>query len=296
MPIPALLCITLLAGLLWNVARKYYTDRTSSELSLSFIYNFVGCLVGTAVLLLMGGFGTASGYTLWMGLAFGGLTALQMIASIIAFRIGPMSYTSVFISFSTLISALSGVAFFGESLGWTQYVGIPLMLVSFVLAVDKQGEDKGFSFTWLLLSLLSFFTTGGIGIMQKVHGSSVYKEEINAFLVIAFATSAVVCGLVSLLLYFKEKKAGATYNCRALPFLIGTMVVGGASIAVANKLNLYLAGAMESAVFFPLVNGGGLVLTTLSALLLFRERLTKKKWVGLFLGIASVVCLCLPSA
>ena len=78
--------------------------------------------------------------------------------------------------------------------------------------------------------------------------------------------------------------------------MLGIMVAGGVCVAVNNKLNLYLSGVMDSAVFFPIVNGGGLVLATLAAVLLFREKLSKKQWIGVAFGIASVVFLCNPFA
>lgn len=53
---------------------------------------------------------------------------------------------------------------------------------------------------------------------------------------------------------------------------------------------------MDSAIFFPIVNGGGLVLTTLAAVLLFKERLSVKQWMGVAFGIISVVFLCNPFA
>ena len=62
-------------------------------------------------------------------------------------------------------------AFFGESLGVAQIAGILLMLISFTLA------------------------TGSIGVMQKVHQSSDFREELYAFLIIAFAVSAALCAL-----------------------------------------------------------------------------------------------------
>ena len=76
--------------------------------------------------------------------------------------------------------------------------------------------------------------------------------------------------------------------------MLGIMLVNGICVAINNKFNLYLSGVMDSAVFFPIVNGGGLVLTTLAAVLLFREKLSKKQWVGIVLGITSVVFLCNP--
>ena len=72
------------------------------------------------------------------------------------------------------------------------------------------------------------------------------------------------------------------------------MAVVGICVAVNNKLNLFLSGVMDSAVFFPLVNGGGLVLTALAAVLLFRERLSRKQWVGVLVGIVAVIFLCNP--
>ena len=76
--------------------------------------------------------------------------------------------------------------------------------------------------------------------------------------------------------------------------MLAIMIVSGVCVAVNNKFNLYLSGVMDSAVFFPIVNGGGLVLATLSAVILFKEKLSTKQWIGVILGITSVVFLCNP--
>jgi drug/metabolite transporter (DMT)-like permease len=44
---------------------------------------------------------------------------------------------------------------------------------------------------------------------------------------------------------------------------------------------------MPSAVFFPIVNTGGLILTLLAATLLFKEKLTRLQWIGIVLGLIS---------
>ena len=295
-----LLCISLVAGLAWNVFRKVYVARTPEGLTYSFFYNFAAALLCIATFLVWGGFGRASLFTVLMGVGFGLLNLTSMICNIWALKIGPMSYTTVIISFATLISAFSGVAFFNETLSWTQMVGIPLMLTSFVLAVDKSEDDKGFSLRWLGLSFAAFLTVGGIGIMQKLHGNSAYSEESNAFLVIAFLTVSISCAVVLALLREKGRTAKETglqlkWNKDTL-VLLACILLGGIAIAANNKLNLYLSAQMNSAVFFPIVNGGGLILTTLFAIVVFREKLTLKKWLGLFIGILSVLFLCIPSA
>lgn len=135
--------------------------------------------------------------------------------------------------------------------------------------------------------------------MQKVHQSSEYSGEINAFLFVAFVSSAIICATVGVVSRIKERPLcfedgdGAT-DKKTFAVLIACMLLSGLCIAVNNKLNLYLSGVMASAVFFPIVNGGGLVLTTLAAVILFKEKLTKKQIFGIIVGIGSVIFLCNP--
>ena len=300
MNIPLTLLLSLAATLGGGVAKKYYTEKVSTGLSTGFVFNAVSCLGATLVLLCWGGFGASSVFTTGLGILFGAVTAFQGIANIAALQVGPMSYTAVIISFSTLISALSGVAFFGESLGWIQGVGIAMMLGSFVLAIKKEKAEKKANFKWLALCLFTFAATGAIGIMQKVHQSSAYRDEMNAFLVTAFLSSAVFCAILAVWLKKREDCAAHTgeraARRRKIRRLLGMMLVSGVCIAVNNKFNLYLSGVMDSAVFFPIANGGNLILTALAAVVIFREKLSKKQWLGVVIGIVSVVLLCDPFA
>ena len=301
MSIPLTLILSLAAALGGSIAKKYYTDKEPTGLSEGFVFNAVACLSAAVILLCWGGFGASSVFTIVLGVAFGAVTALQGITSIAALQAGPMSYTSVIISFSTLISSLSGVMFFDESLGWAQIVGMVLMLASFVLAAKSDVDEKKANLKWLFLCLITFVATGGIGVMQKVHQSSEYRDELNAFLIIAFVSSAVLCAFFAALMKrresrFADEKREEKNGKRQVWLLLGIMIASGACVAVNNKFNLYLSGVMDSAVFFPIVNGGGLVLTTLAAVLLFKETLSTKQWIGVVLGIASVVFLCNPFA
>ncbi len=63
----------------------------------------------------------------------------------------------------------------------------------------------------------------------------------------------------------------------------------GAAGCVYNRTNIYLSGAMPNAVFFPLFNGGNILLSTLLGCLLFREKLTLRQIVGMLGGVAAIV-------
>jgi len=299
MNIPITLISSLGVALCGNISKKYYTNRKSIGLSGNFVFNAVACLVSTVILQCWGGFGISSPFTIALGVAFGAVTSLQGISVLSALQIGPMSYTSVIISFSTLVSALSGVVFFGEALGWAQIVGMVLMLISFVLAVKSDSNEKKANLKWIFMCLIAFFATGSIGVMQKVHQSSQHRGELNAFLIVAFASSAVFCTILALLLKRRDNKSAEEGNApksTQLWMMVAVMLINGACIAINNKFNLYLSGVMDSAVFFPIVNGGGLVLTTLAAVIIFKEKLLVKQWIGVVVGIASVIFLCNPFA
>ena len=194
MSIPLTLILSMAAALLGSIVKQCYVNQTPKRIASGFIFNTIVGVTAAVILVLWGGFGGSSVFTVLLGLLFGAVTALQGVSNVAALQCGPMSYTSVIISFSTLVSALSGVLFFDEGLGWAQIVGIALMLVSFVLAAKSDGEEKKANLKWLILCIVAFAATGAIGIMQKVHQSSAYKGELNAFLVIAFISSSFFCG------------------------------------------------------------------------------------------------------
>ena len=290
-----LLIVSMAACLLGGIVNKSYSRKTDGNLTALFLFNAGGMGVAACVLFFWGGMGSVSLFTLLTGIAFGLIIMLQSVVFLKALQLGDLSLTNMFAAFSTVLSAISGALFFGESLLPIHIGGIALMLISCALIVGRDGEKKGASLRWLLLCIVVFFTTGGIGIMQKLHQSSAYKEELNAFLVLAFA----IGGLVSLALFLiMRKKNGAFIPAgdkkKFIPFLICWMLLIGGSVATNHKLNLFLCGTMDSAVFFPIVNGGGLMLACLAGWLIFKEKLSKKQWLGVALGIAAVILLCNP--
>lgn len=285
-----LLCFSMLACLAGGVFRKIYTLHTSGDMASIFAFNTISSLVG-AIVLLLWGVSMPSAFTLWLGILFGVVTALQSLALLWALRIGPMSYTSVIGSFSTLVTAVSGALFFDESITVLQAIGIAIMLCSFVFAAEKDKDKKKSSFRWLLLCTVNFLSIGCIGIMQKVHQASAYRAELNSFLVIAFVVAGLFSGILAAL--FGKHTAIEKQQKRSVSLLLLCMIVSGVGAALNNRFNLYLSGVMDSAVFFPVVNGGGLVLSTLTAVVFFREHLTKKQWIGILLGIVAVFMLCI---
>ncbi len=292
-----LLILSVFANLVGATTKKILTARYENTSSSQQFINAVTSLVSAAALLLLADSLQASLFTILLAITFGLITALQTITFLKALDQGPFSYTSVIISLSMLLPTLSGAIFWDESIHPVQIAGIVLMVVCFILSVNFSQKEKKGSVKWLLLCAINFVCTGAIGIMQKVHQSSSHKDELDAFLIIAFLISFVYSAANWGILAVKKRNSEKNVNEKPsvlswFPILL--MVVSGSCFAANNKLNLFLSGVMDSAIFFPVVNGVGLILTSLTAFVLFRERLTHRQWVGLALGIAAVLCLCNP--
>ena len=307
-PVVLLFVITLAANLTASVFQTRYSRRTGGGLCALYLYTAASAVVSAlAVFLLTGCRLEFSAFTVWLALLFGTVVCLQELTLLLALSKGPLSYTMVIVSMSTLITALSGVLFWHESLRMTQLIGIVLMALCLVLSVKreprKNGESGGrrLSTVWLLLALLSMVFNGGVGILQKTHQSSAHKAELPAFLVIAFAFCAVFSCFCYLFLVIrargKRKEAGAGEPAAGSPRLtcrlIGLFLLAGVCVAFCHCINLYLSGVVAAAVFFPIVNGGALMLNTLASLFLFRERLSLTQWLGLALGAVATLLLCL---
>ena len=83
----------------------------------------------------------------------------------------------------------------------------------------------------------------------------------------------------------QESKQQISLKSSALPLFTGVL------FGIVNALNLFLVGVMPSVVFFPLSNGGLLIATMLAAVVIFKEKLNGKQWMGIFVGLISMCML-----
>lgn len=290
-----ILCISMFACLFGNIIRKYAGDRFVNKNIMYQAYNGVGSLAAVAGLMLLGGIPEISSFTLWLGVMFGVVTAVQQIFMIKAYVQGPFSYTVVIVTLSSVIPALSGHFIWGEDISGVQIAGIVFMVVSFLCFIDFSGEEKKSNLLWFLYAFIAFICTGIIGVTQKYQQSTVYRDQLDGFLVVAFVASAVYSFVNVFLLSLKQsKEANKALKGEFTPVIILLMIIAGLCGAGNNKMNIYLSGVLDSAMFFPTVNGVGLILSTVSALVIFKEKIQPLKWVGIVVGLVSVVLLCNP--
>lgn len=285
-------CITLTFCIIRNSISKKHI-KNSADLQLFNAISSAASAVLLIVFALVTGAAAPSLYTVVLGVVFGVFTAVQSLTHMQALKIGPLSYTTLIVTAAMLIPAFSGPLLFDESVTWVKYVGAALMAVSILLSViNTKGDDKKATFKWLVLAIVSMLFSGFIGILQKVHQSSDFKSELLGFLVIAFCVSELYS--VCLTLYYSKAKGEyPTLRMDLKSVVLPSAVTVGVFVALANQINLYLSGVMDAMIFFPVVNGAGLILSIAASAFLLKERLTPVRWCGIAVGTLAIFVLCL---
>lgn len=292
-----LLLISIFTNLIsYGIIRNEFCKKDVKSTSDLNLFNTLSGLVSMITLLIIctltSTLTAVSPYTAFLAVIFGVSTALCALFNMKALETGPLSYTNVIVSCSMVIPALSGTLLYHETISIWQLIGVILMLVSFFCAVDRKSDTSKASFRWLLLCLGAFLFSGAVGVMQKLHQNSPCKNELGMFLIIAFG----VCALFSFLLTLYDQKIHKTtvtiltkHKIRRLMLFTTACGIG---IALCNQINLYLSGAMEAIIFYPVVNGASMILTAAAGILIWKERLTGRQWFGLITGGAAILLLC----
>ena len=298
LPIPMLFVVTMSACLLVGVGKKEYSKNYSNTRIGFFCFNAMYGFICGLMLWALSGFSLqASTFTILLGVIFGLVTMGATLFNLRALTLGSWAYTTVISSLSTIIPALSGMIFWNEKIGVFQCIGIILMVISIIFSVKRDKDEKKGGWKWLFFAIVSSVCTGLIGVLQKVHQNSGYGKEVSSFLFCSFAVLFLTSLLLTILFAQKEKTSEffpLAKNKKGWKgkILLLTVVIG-VCVALNNVINLYLSGIVESAVFFPIVNGGNLVLTVILATALYKERMTKMQYVGLLSGIFAVILLCI---
>lgn len=284
-----LFLFSLIASVAQSTLMNEFSKRRMQSSCDLYLYNLITCAVAAVAMLLYGGIPQVSLFTLLLGVAFGLATNLGAVFKLLALRSGAMCYTLLIITAQMMIPALSGALVWDEPLSALKILGALLMFVSVALSIEYKAEKKA-TLRWFLYCVAALLCSGSVGVMQKVLGYSDYSQEQNGFLLVAMLVSALFA--LGSFLYRRYGK-GEVPTLKLLSAATPAAAINGVCMVVCNVVNLYLAAVMPSILFFPLFNGGALLLLTAVAFLVFRERLNRVQTVGFLIGVAAVFLLCL---
>lgn len=228
----------------------------------------------------------------WVAVAAGvSLIVTFLIYALSTQKVG-IAITAVTGKMSAVIPVMLGIMMFGESLNAVKILGIILALIAFWLTFKKEKAGK-IEWKYLFLPFLLFLGNGANDSLFKI-GKEWYIDNGNPaffdngdptfFIAVSFSISLAI-GLVVLIIRMINK--------RIWPDL--KSIVAGILLGLANWGATYFFflcyRIFEMSVFVPIFNVTIVMLSALSGLLLFREKLRLINWVGIASAVAAILLI-----
>lgn len=195
-----------------------------------------------------------------------------------------LSVVSVATKMSVVIPIIFGLLYYNESLGILKGIGILLALFAVYLASIKNKHGLTIQKKNLIFPLLVFLGSGIIDTGIKfIEEGFVAPEDVAIFSSTLFYAAGSI-GLLALL--FQKIRGTLKFELKS--------ILGGIALGIPNFFSLYfLVGAlrsdiMESSGIFTVNNIGIVTLSTFVAILLFKEKLIPKNWLGILLALLSI--------
>ena len=279
-----LLTLVVFTVSLQNIVKKAFGARHSANAVFSFAMGSV--LAAAAVFLVTAGgelhftFDTV-GYSLLFATAYG----ISTVGSFLAIATGPLSVSSLLIQLSLIIPTLYGILFRHEELTPLRILGIFCLLLAIVFVnLQSKKEEKRITLKWVVFITLAFFGNGFCSVSQQLQQDVFEGQYKSEFMIVALL---MVAAFMLIPAIFTEKKELGRNLVKGLPFFL----ICGVANGVTNYAVLLLNGMMPASVMFPVISAGGILLTAVIALTLYKEKLSPSQIVGFVLGLVSVVTL-----
>ncbi|RKE95063.1 DMT family transporter [Ichthyenterobacterium magnum] len=194
-----------------------------------------------------------------------------------------LSVASVASKMSVIIPIIFGIYVYNESVGTQKILGILLALIAVYLASVKSKTKINFKKN-LRFPLLLFIGAGTIDTSIKyLETTYVAENGVPLFSATIFAFAGII-GLS--ILIFKIAKRDFRFESKN--------IYGGIILGIVNYYSIiFLLKALnfegaESSSIFTVNNVAIVMLSCLLGLFFFKERITKKNWLGIGLAIVSI--------
>jgi len=188
---------------------------------------------------------------------------------------------------SVVVPISIAILFYGDGVSVSKIIGIILAIMAVYLVSHKETQGKVADKFWWLFPLIIFVCSGIIDSSINYAQRNLLNDlNFDAFLSTIFAT-AFVFGFIVLLYQLVIKKE--KFQLQAIPagIILGTINFG-TMYFIISALN---TNVLEPSVLFPINNLSILTLSTVVSVIVFKEKLSSKNWIGIGLSLLAILIL-----
>lgn len=185
---------------------------------------------------------------------------------------------------SMIIPILIGLILFKEEVTLIKVIGIFLAIGAIIFSSKEDKKSKKLSQVNMLILSLLFIGQGlADGILNWAQKNILNSENMNLFFTLTFLSAGLAGGLY---IFYKIKTSNFKMNKKS--------ILWGITLGIPNYLTLlYFIKSLKNDLFssyqvFPIVNIGVIVLCTILSVILFKEKVSFYKWIGVGFGILAI--------
>jgi drug/metabolite transporter (DMT)-like permease len=250
-----------------------------------FGFNFIGAFLWCIMLFIIAkGNITLSFDVVFWGILYGLVQALFILFKTLAMSTGSVAVTTLIGNSSLLISIFVSLLVWKEKVTLIDISGLLLLCLAIYLCTYKKNKVTHTP-QWKYYTVFFLIFAASVGIVFKAFGKSGNLEYCNDMMFIA----AIFMTLFYLSVHFWVGgfQAGYLLIAPTKKILICALLSGALS-CLYNRLNVFISGSMDAIVFFPVFNGGVVLLSTVLSVMILTEKLSSKQLVGVVTGIIAI--------
>ncbi len=217
------------------------------------------------------------GFTLSIGSCTGILYLVGLLLVQLNIRKNGVVLTAIFQKLGLIVQVLISIVFFKEQPEIVQIIGIVICLIAVVMInFEKEQTAINFKLGLILILLVSGLCDG----MSKIHEELGNLVLADHFLFYTFGVALILCVLLIVV-----KKESFGWKDVGFGILLGVPNYFSASFLL-KALN-----DLAAVIVFPTYSVATVVVITLTGLLIFKEKLSKKQWIAMGLILVALVLL-----
>jgi len=196
-----------------------------------------------------------------------------------------LSVVSVATKMSLIIPIIFGLLYYKEHLGLLKFIGILFALIAVYLASAKESTGVSVGKNALALPLLVFLGSGMIDTSIKfLEDAFVAENDVPLFSATIFGAAAIIGLLILLISIIRGDFKFEFKN-----------IIAGIALGIPNYFSIYFlvktlrSGLLDSSGIFTINNVLIVIVSTVLGILLFKEKLSRKNWLGIDLALFSLL-------
>lgn len=251
-------------------------------------FNAVICLAAVIYFVITdkGGFEFPKGIWLY-GIVNSLMYGVGFYSGYVAYKIGSFGLTRLFTSFGVVISTFFGIIFFKESATFFTYLAILLIVTSLFLMNYRKRQKNAtqeISVRWVIFVLLTVASNAAITVIGKMQHSVFGDVYSNEYLIISYLGAAMFLFIFGVFFERDSIKPALKHG-----ILFGA--AAGIFNGINNLLGLLTYSYLPLSFISPVKTGGGIIISFIVSVLLFRERFSRRQYASVIIGIIAVILM-----